>query len=88
MGFATSKIMATVEIDSKGRLVIPKDVREQSEISVPSELVVIVEGVGRISLQSVEVNLKNAQQIGRKKLSSWVEERHEEDRVVRRANLK
>ena len=80
--------MTTIEIDSKGRLVIPKDVREQSEISVPSELVVVVEGVGRISLQSVEVNLKNAQQIGRKKLSSWAEERHEEDRVVRRVNLK
>jgi len=80
--------MTTVEIDSKGRLVVPKDVREQCEISVPSELVVVVEGVGRISLQSVEVNLKNAQQIGRKKLSSWVEERHEEDRVVRRVNLK
>ena len=80
--------MATIEIDSKGRLVIPKDVREQSEISVPSELVVAVEGVGRISLQSVEANLRNAQQIGRRRLTSWTEERHEEDRVVRRENLK
>jgi len=80
--------MTTVEIDSKGRLVIPKDIREQSEISVPSELVVAVEGVGRISLQSVEANLRNAQQIGRRRLTSWTEERHEEDRVVRRENLK
>ena len=80
--------MTSVEIDSKGRLVIPKDIREQSGISVPSELVVTVEGEGRISLQSVEANLKNAQRIGRRKLGSWAEERHEEDRVVRREKLK
>jgi len=80
--------MITVEIDSKGRVVIPKDVREQSGISAPSELVVTVEGEGRISLQSVEANLKHAQGIGRRKLRSWIEERHEEDRLVRRENLK
>ena len=80
--------MITVEIDSKGRVVIPKDVREQSGISAPSELVVTVEGEGRISLQSVEANLKNAQGIGRRKLRSWIEEQHEEDRLVRRENLK
>jgi AbrB family looped-hinge helix DNA binding protein len=80
--------MATVEIDFKGRVVIPKDIREQSGISVPSELVVAVEGEGRISLQSVEINLSNAQKVGRKKLGSWTEERHEEDRIISRENLK
>jgi AbrB family looped-hinge helix DNA binding protein len=80
--------MITVEIDSKGRVVIPRDVREQSGISAPSELVVSVEGEGRISLQSVEANLKNAQQIGRRKLGSWREELHEEDRLARREKLK
>jgi len=80
--------MILVEIDSKGRIVIPKDVRAQSRISVPGELVVTVEGEGRISLQSVEVDLKNAQQIARRRLRSWTEERHQEDRVVRRENLK
>jgi AbrB family looped-hinge helix DNA binding protein len=81
-------IMITVQIDSKGRIVIPRDIREQSGISAPSELVVTVEGEGRISLQSVDANLKNAQQIGRRKLRSWTEERHEEDRLVRREKLK
>jgi bifunctional DNA-binding transcriptional regulator/antitoxin component of YhaV-PrlF toxin-antitoxin module len=80
--------MTTLEIDSKGRLVIPKSIREEAEISIPSELVVVVEGVGWISLQSIEINLKNAQQIGGRKLSSWTEERHEEDRLIRRENLK
>ena len=80
--------MTTVEIDSKGRIVIPKSIREQSGISAPSELVVSMEGEGRISLQSVEANLKDAQEIGRRKLRSWIEERHEEDRLLRRENLK
>jgi AbrB family looped-hinge helix DNA binding protein len=81
-------LMIIVEIDSKGRVVIPKEIREQSRISAPSELVVTVEGEGRISLQAVEANLKDAQQIGRRKLRSWTEERHEEDRAIRRENLK
>ena len=80
--------MATVEIDAKGRVVIPKDIREKSGISAPSELFVTVEDEGRISLQSIETNLRNAQQIGRRKLRSWTEEDHEEDRLARRENLK
>jgi AbrB family looped-hinge helix DNA binding protein len=80
--------MILVEIDSKGRVVIPREIREQSGISPASQLLVTVEGEGRITLQSVEANLKSAQQIGRKKLHSWVEERHEEDRLARRENLK
>ncbi len=43
--------MKTVEIGPKGRVVIPKDVREQSGISVPGELIVSVDGTGRITLQ-------------------------------------
>ncbi len=74
--------MRTVEIDSKGRVVIPKEVREQSGISAPGELLVAVEGVGRITLQSVEANLKKAQQVGRKKLTSWSEGRHKEDKLA------
>lgn len=80
--------MRTVEIDQKGHVVIPKDIREQSGISTPSDLMVTVEGQGRITLRSVEANLRNAQQIGRKRLRSWTEERHEEDRLARRENLK
>ncbi len=74
--------MKTVEIDPKGRVVIPKDVRERSGISAPGELLVTVEGVGKITLQSTEVTLKKAQRVGRKKLRSWSESRHEEDRLA------
>ena len=74
--------MKTVEIDPKGRVVIPKEVREESGISAPGELLVTVEGEGRITLQSVQTNLKEAQRIGRRKLASWTEERHEEDKLA------
>jgi AbrB family looped-hinge helix DNA binding protein len=76
--------MKTVEIDEKGRVVIPKDVRVQSGISTPGQLLLTVEGSGKISLQSIETNLRRAQEIGRRKLSSWREERHDEDRLALR----
>ena len=76
--------MKTVEIDPKGRVVIPKDVRVQSGIRTPGELVVTVEGAGKITLQSAETSLKRAQEIGRKKLRSWVETKHEEDKLAHR----
>lgn len=74
--------MKTVEIDEKGRVVIPKNARVQSGISVPSRLLLTVEGFGKISLQSIETNLRKAHEIGRKKLSSWREERHEEEKLA------
>lgn len=63
---------------------IPKEVREESGISAPGELLITVEGVGKIGLQSAEVKLRKAQQIGRKKLSSWREGRHEEDKLAQK----
>jgi AbrB family looped-hinge helix DNA binding protein len=74
--------MKTVQIDAKGRLVIPKEVREEGGISVPGELLVTVEGLGKIGLQSAEARLRKAQQIGVKKLSSWKESKHEEDKLA------
>lgn len=74
--------MKTVAIDEKGRVVIPKDVRVQSGISTPGQLLLTVEGSGKIGLQSIETNLRRAQEIGRRKLSSWREERHDEDRLA------
>ena len=74
--------MKTVEIDRKGRVVIPKDVRVQSGISTPGELLVTVEDVGRITLQAADANLKKAQQVGRRKLRSWSESRHDEDKLA------
>jgi AbrB family looped-hinge helix DNA binding protein len=74
--------LKTVEIDPKGRVVIPKEVREQSGITAPGELVVTVEGDGKIILQSAETSLKRAQDIGRRKLRTWAEGKHEEDKLA------
>ncbi len=74
--------MKTVEIDPKGRVVIPKDILQRSGISTPGELMVTVEGEGKITLQSIETNLRKAQQIGRRKLSGWREGQHEEDKLA------
>jgi bifunctional DNA-binding transcriptional regulator/antitoxin component of YhaV-PrlF toxin-antitoxin module len=72
-------------------LVISKEVREERGISAPGELLVTVERVGKRDLQSAEAKLRKAQQIGRKKLNSWRERRHEEDKLaqklVREENL-
>lgn len=74
--------MRTIEIDRKGRVVIPKEIRELSRIPAPGELLVTVEGAGKIVLQSIETNLRKAQQIGRRRLASWSEIRHEEDKLA------
>jgi len=76
--------LKTVEIDRKGRVVIPKDVRERNGIRTPGELVVTIEGAGKITLQSAETSLKRAQEIGRKKLQSWAENKHKEDELAHR----
>jgi AbrB family looped-hinge helix DNA binding protein len=80
--------MKIVEIDEKGHVVIPKDVRAQNGISTPGRLLFTVEGSGKIGLQSIEVNLRRAQEIGRRKLFSWRGERHDEDRLALRLTRK
>ena len=79
--------MRTVEVDRKGRVVIPKDIRERGEISTPGELLVTVDGTGKIGLHSVETGLRKAKEIGRKKLSSWKERKHEEDKLASKLAL-
>jgi AbrB family looped-hinge helix DNA binding protein len=71
--------MKMVQIDAKGRLVIPKEVREHSGISAPGELLVTVEGIGKIGLQSAQSKLSKALQIGRRKLNSWRERKREKN---------
>jgi len=74
--------MKIAKIDRRGRIVIPRAIRFESRIQTPSKLVVGVEGPGKISLQSIETNSREAQQIGRRKLPGWKEEKHEEDRLA------
>lgn len=67
----------TVSVDEKGRLVLPKRVREEAHIRVNTKLVAKASGVGRVELSDPRVLAMKAQEIGRKKLSGWREEDHE-----------
>jgi AbrB family looped-hinge helix DNA binding protein len=67
----------TVSIDEKGRLVLPKKIREEAGIAPKSRLVVRISGTGRIELSDPKVLAEEAQRIGKNKLSGWREDEHE-----------
>jgi bifunctional DNA-binding transcriptional regulator/antitoxin component of YhaV-PrlF toxin-antitoxin module len=67
----------TVSIDEKGRLVLPKKIRQEARIGTKTKLVVRASGVGRVELSDPRVLTAQAQDIGAKKLSGWKEEDHE-----------
>ncbi len=66
-----------VSMDKKGRLVLPKKVRTEARIDVDRKLVARVIGVGRVELSDPDVLSTKAQEIGKKKLAGWREEKHE-----------
>ena len=67
----------TVSVDAKGRLVLPKKVREAAGIRGGAELLARVSEVGMVELSDPEVLRARAREIGAKKLEGWKEESHE-----------
>lgn len=67
----------TVSIDEKGRLVLPKKIREEAGIVPKSILLVRVSGAGRIELSNSDLLTQEARRIGKKKLSGWSEDEHQ-----------
>jgi len=70
-------VSATVMVDEKGRLVLPKKVREKARIRTNAKLVAEAKGEGRIELFDPDLLMKNAQDVGSEKLAGWREEDHE-----------
>ncbi len=66
----------TVSVDEKGRLVLPKEVREKARIGVNVKLIARASGVGRVELSDPKVLIAQAQEIGTKKLAGLKEEDH------------
>ncbi len=64
-------------MDEKGRLVLPKKIREKAGIDVKTKLVVHTNEIGRIELSDPRILTARAQNIGAKKLSGWKEEDHQ-----------
>jgi bifunctional DNA-binding transcriptional regulator/antitoxin component of YhaV-PrlF toxin-antitoxin module len=67
----------TVSVDEKGRLVLPKKIREEARIGVKTKLLARASGVGRVELSDPRILTVEAQGIGGKKLAGWREEDHE-----------
>jgi bifunctional DNA-binding transcriptional regulator/antitoxin component of YhaV-PrlF toxin-antitoxin module len=72
----------SVTMDEKGRLVLPKRVRESARISPNTKLVAVARGVGVVELYDLALSIAKAQEIGAKKLAGWREEDHETDALV------
>lgn len=72
----------TVVVDSKGRVVLPKKIREQADITVNTRLVARVKGKGKIELINPDILMLKAQEIGAKKLADWREEDHEATKLL------
>lgn len=66
----------TVSVDGKGRLVLPKGVREKARIGVNVKLIARARGVGKVELSDPMVVIEKAQEIGARKLARWKEEEH------------
>ncbi|MDG7012315.1 MAG: division/cell wall cluster transcriptional repressor MraZ [Nitrososphaerota archaeon] len=67
----------TVSMDDKGRLVLPKRIREAAGITPGAVLVARASGAGSVELSDPEVFKARAREIGARKLSGWNEESHE-----------
>ncbi len=72
----------TVTVDKKGRLVLPKKVREEAHISVNSRLVARAKGEGRIELFDPDLLMMRAQEVGSRKLAGWNEKDHEATKTL------
>ena len=75
----------TVSVDGKGRLVLPKKVREKARIGVNVKLLAKASGVGRVELSDPTILIAQAQEIGAKKLAGWREKDHQATTYLLRA---
>ena len=80
-----------VQLDQRGRLVLPRDVREALGLNEGSRLLVKLREDGVIELIPLDNLYERVSSIFRRKLRDWSEEDHEasrllEELVVRRGN--
>jgi AbrB family looped-hinge helix DNA binding protein len=75
-------VVETVTVDDKGRLVLPKKVREEARIKANAVLLVDVKEEGRVELIDPEALMRKAREIAKVKLQGWTEEDHEATRLI------
>jgi len=69
-------------MDKKGRIVIPKDIRDAAKIKVPAKLLAIAKDKGKIELIIVDAKMNTAKAIAKRKFAGWKEEDHEADSLA------
>jgi len=72
----------SVSMDRKGRIVIPKDIRDAAKINTPAKLLAIAKDRGKIELIIVDAGMKTAKAIAKRKFAGWREEDHEADSLA------
>ena len=72
----------SVSMDKKGRIVIPKDIRDAAKIKVPAKLLAIAKDKGKIELIIVDARMNTAKAIAKRKFAGWKEEDHEADSLA------
>ena len=72
----------SVSMDKKGRIVIPKDIRDAAKIKVPAKLLAIAKDKGKIELIIVDAKMNTAKAIAKRKFAGWKEEDHEADSLA------
>jgi len=71
-----------VNIDQKGRVVIPKNLRKKTSIKAPGKLLIVPKETGCIELVQIEEDLKRAKEIASKKMKGWKEEEHKGEKLL------
>ena len=71
-----------INVNGKGRIVIPKNIRERAEIGTPGRLLLTIKGPGRIELVGIRKDLERAKRIASRKLKGWKEEEHKGEKLL------
>lgn len=72
-----------VNIDKKGRILLPKEVREKAGIKIPSKTLVFSKD-RKIEIVPVSANLERARSIASAKLRNWREDEHKGEKLLLR----
>lgn len=70
-----------VTVDKKGRIVLPKKIRESVEIRTPGKVLILSRGK-RIEIVPVDARLLRARKIASRKLKDWKEEEHRGEKLL------
>lgn len=72
-----------VNLDKKGRMIIPRKIMEKAKIKAPAKLLVLTKTPGHIEIVSVSEDLETSTKIASRKLKGWKEEEHRGEELLK-----